>query len=58
MKYLKKYETLHSKNIIVGDIYVIDSIQILTPSINDQNIPLGRIIDIYDILNKRRNRIF
>jgi len=59
MKYLKKYETLHKKNIIVDDIYAIDSIQILTPSINGQNIPLGRIVsasifdtDIQDVFHR------
>ncbi len=44
MKYIRAYETLHKKNIIEGNIYVIDSKLILTPTINGQNIPLGRII--------------
>lgn len=53
MKYIKTYETLHKKSIIVGDIYAIDSILILTPTLNSQNIPLGRIVSasIFDYLN-------
>jgi len=52
MKYLKQFETLNTKNIIVGDVYVIDTKLILTPTINDRNMSLGRIINRHeDYLN-------
>ena len=43
MRYIKKYETLWSRNIIEGGIYKIDQIIIMTSGVT--NIPLGRIID-------------
>ena len=44
MKYIKTYETLWSKNIIVGNIYKIEEILIMRDGI--ANISLGRIIEM------------
>lgn len=43
MRHIKTYETLHKKSIIVGDIYAIDTILVLSPKLNGHNIPLGRV---------------
>ena len=44
MKYIKQYETLWFKNLIIGNIYKLDTI-ILADANYSTNIAIGRIID-------------